>query len=173
MRETFRGALKLPLEKGGNFDSGSLLTPGARPRDDARLEKTPPLAGAGPATVTITVPFTAPLPPPPHVRSHELEDGELDGSEGQVPRHQRRVAREQLPRGVGAGPQLTQRLQGGRPGESPAVGRAFLLAQHLRVLLDDLGGREDETGGAFRDGRGARVHEGLRDDPAAGDVLAA
>lgn len=166
------GALKVLLEREERKRPQKLLTPGARPRDDARLEKAPPLASIGSEAATATVTVAPGLTPPPHARSRELEDGELDGGERQVPRHQCRVAGEQPPAGVGAGPQLTQRLQGRGPGESPtaaatAVGRA-LLAQHLRVLLDDLGGRENEARGAFRDGRGARVHERLRDAGAGG-----
>lgn len=79
----------------------------------------------------------------------------MDPREGQIPRHQRRIPAPQPGR---MATELGQNAQcralsscpgGGGPGRD-----------HLRVLLEDLCGREDEAGDGFGDGGGDAVDDG-------------
>lgn len=76
----------------------------------------------------------------------------MDPREGQIARHQRRVPAPQPRRPA---PELRQHAQ--RGAAAPQAGGPG--GDHLRVLLEDLGGGEDEAGHGFRDGGGEAVDD--------------
>jgi len=84
-----------------------------------------------------------------------LEQWELHGSEGQIAAGERRVAAPERQRGAAEAAEREQRRVGGR-------GRRH----HLRVLLDDLGGRQDGAADELGGCGGRGVDDGGRDGAA-------
>lgn len=75
-----------------------------------------------------------------------LKEWELHGREREVPRHEGTVATPQL---KWAAAEMRQNAHGGIP---------LWISMHLRVLFQDLRGRENEAGDAFGDRRRNGMH---------------
>ena len=90
-----------------------------------------------------------------HPALEVLEQWELHGSEGQIAAGERRVAAPERQRGAAEAAEREQRRVGGR-------GRRH----HLRVLLDDLGGRQDGAADELGGCGGRGVDDGGRDGAA-------